>query len=186
MKTTLNQLWDYTTNLANSPLLNGTKAAGRAVQSKAGKVLFGISLLTTSTALATGIIPVQGKLANVQISNIEKAEAASLQYMGAVWYGPGGGKAYTYRQGSNIVIILNRQGSLNFANGNYSISGVVGFASRKATKYFGLPGLAVGAATFAVTAVNSYNSQKANSCAAYKGYTVLRFDPLVPWLYVGC
>ena len=79
MKITFNQLWDHTTNLDNSPLLNGTKAAGRVVQSKAGKPLVTAALLLGSTVLSTGVIPIKGQIAGQQITNTKRANALGCQ-----------------------------------------------------------------------------------------------------------
>ena len=91
MKNTITQAWNHATDLSNSPLLNGAKDTGRAVQSKAGKVTIAGVIMLSSTTLATGIIPINIGVANNNATNILPAEARAIY--------PGFGACNTYAGG---------------------------------------------------------------------------------------
>ena len=74
----LTQAWNQLTDFNQSPILNGTKATAFAVQSKAGKATVAATIVTASTALSTGIVPVNVKVAQHELTNTEVAEARAI------------------------------------------------------------------------------------------------------------
>lgn len=98
MQTFVKNLTDFDQSL----VLNGIKAGKKLAAHKAAKAALAGSLFLSASAISTGIIPVQIKLAGVEVTNIEKAEAGfvadAINAVGAknLWYYFNGGRFRQY------------------------------------------------------------------------------------------
>ena len=165
MNSTLTQVWNQLTKFNESPILNGAKTTASAVQSKAGKATVTATIVVRSTALATGVIPVNVKVARLQYKNVYNAEAGCREIIRPrqTWWG-----FYTY---------LNECAANRLAR-DFAVS-AAGFGAASKIPYLGA-GMAVGGVYLGV-ASNQLAYCADNFGQAYmRHYGQVWYKPIVP------